>query len=206
MVGMRLIIGIPTHLFLRKIQDIDANKINIYFRRNLTVSGTTTIPANSGITWEEALVDTVLRTAGQNSSALIPSMPTNLCRCHGGSTHCVGCDREPTMVKQTRARGLDGRDGPAGKPSTFQPREGAAGIPGLAYITVKYADGKTGTFHSKYKIELVDFQVVDENDDGIIEPGEHIFIQHIQIRNSGKLVLVGVSTIWLFQKLIGVLL
>lgn len=91
------------------------------------------------------------------------------------------------MVKQTRTRGLDGRDGPPGRPSDFRPREGAAGIPGSAYITVNHADGKTETFHSKYKIELVDFQVVDGNEDDIIEPGEYIFIQNIRIRNSGKL-------------------
>jgi hypothetical protein len=35
-------------------------------------------------------------------------------------------------------------------------------------------------------LELIGFDVTDENQDGIFEPGEHILIQHVRIRNTGR--------------------
>jgi hypothetical protein len=82
--------------------------------------------------------------------------------------------------------GIDGHRGAAGSPANFHPRAGVNGLPGTGQITVRKLDGTTRSYPSKYSIDLVSFQIVDENDDGIIEPGEHIFIHQIIVHNKGR--------------------
>ncbi|KAF2680439.1 hypothetical protein K458DRAFT_91399 [Lentithecium fluviatile CBS 122367] len=46
-------------------------------------------------------------------------------------------------------------------------------------------DGSTQQYSSPWSLELVDFEVEDENGDGVFEPGEHLFIRRIKVRNVG---------------------
>jgi hypothetical protein len=46
----------------------------------------------------------------------------------------------------------------------------------------------TGPFSSPFKVELVDFDVIDGNEDGIFEFGEEIILKNIQVKNSGFLM------------------
>jgi hypothetical protein len=41
------------------------------------------------------------------------------------------------------------------------------------------------TYPATYILEVVHFSVVDQNDDGIYEPGEHVMVHSIRIRNRG---------------------
>lgn len=43
------------------------------------------------------------------------------------------------------------------------------------------------TYPSIYQLKVVSFDVIDENEDGVNEPGEHLFIQNIRVENTGKL-------------------
>lgn len=45
------------------------------------------------------------------------------------------------------------------------------------------------TYDSKFEFQLLDFDVVDENDDGVFEPGECVIIKNIRIKNSGMTAL-----------------
>lgn len=63
---------------------------------------------------------------------------------------------------------------------------GWPGQPGAAVIVVRMQDGGQQTYDSKYNLELIDFDVEDENGDGIFEPGEHAYIRRIRVRNSGQ--------------------
>ncbi len=60
------------------------------------------------------------------------------------------------------------------------------GRPGEATIIVTSKTGPERSYRSRYQLELVDFDVEDENADGIFEPGEHIFIRRIRVKNTGK--------------------
>ncbi|KAK6334530.1 hypothetical protein TWF730_003744 [Orbilia blumenaviensis] len=67
---------------------------------------------------------------------------------------------------------------------------GQYGQPGNARIQVHMKStrelGARHNFYlSRYFFTLVDFDIVDENEDGIFEPGEHIYVQNIRIQNTG---------------------
>ena len=60
------------------------------------------------------------------------------------------------------------------------------GEAGKATFHVRNRGGPDQEYASLYQLELLDFDVEDENGDGIFEPGEHLFIRRIRIRNTGK--------------------
>ncbi|KAK6495026.1 hypothetical protein TWF481_003054 [Arthrobotrys musiformis] len=67
---------------------------------------------------------------------------------------------------------------------------GQYGRPGNARIQVhmnstRELGARHNFYTSRYFFTLVDFDVVDENEDGIFEPGEHIYVQNIRIQNTG---------------------
>ena len=37
-----------------------------------------------------------------------------------------------------------------------------------------------------YKFKVVSFKVVDENDDGVYEPGEHVLVSDVIVQNQSK--------------------
>jgi hypothetical protein len=41
------------------------------------------------------------------------------------------------------------------------------------------------TYPSPYNLQVVKFDIIDENEDGINEPGEHIIVHNICVRNTG---------------------
>lgn len=61
---------------------------------------------------------------------------------------------------------------------------------GTAEILVRNDDGSVSTYDSKFEFPLLDFDVVDENDDGVFEPGECVIIKNIGIKNIGMTALV----------------
>ena len=63
-------------------------------------------------------------------------------------------------------------------------------MPGTAKIIVQELNGTRKEYPSIYDLELMDFDVEDENGDGIFEPGEHVFIRRIRVRNIGEYSLL----------------
>jgi hypothetical protein len=41
------------------------------------------------------------------------------------------------------------------------------------------------TYPSPYSLQVVKFDIIDENEDGINEPGEHLIVHNIRVRNAG---------------------
>ena len=110
------------------------------------------------------------------------------CKCAGGreDVSCVGCNPVPIYQTYQRAAALDGRDGRPGRGTTTSLSRGWAGTAGTGEIVVTLRDGTQQKYNSKYNLELVDFDVEDENGDGIFEPGEYAFVRRIRVRNSGQ--------------------
>ncbi|KAF3116228.1 hypothetical protein TWF103_009451 [Orbilia oligospora] len=86
--------------------------------------------------------------------------------------------------KGSGSHGIDGADGNAILIA------GQHGQPGNARIQVhmkstRELGARHNFYTSRYFFTLVDFDIVDENEDGIFEPGEHIYIQNIRIQNTG---------------------
>ena len=116
------------------------------------------------------------------------NLNTARCKCAGAPANvsCVGCDSRPVHTRFERVRGLDGRDGRPGASRTTPLFAGAAGHEGTATIFVRMRDGKTQEYNSKYSLELIYFDIEDENGDGIFEPGEYIYVRRIRVRNNGQ--------------------
>lgn len=126
----------------------------------------------------------VVRLANYRANTLRDT--TGLCECSGGNGHCTGCHALPVFQTRIRVRGADGAEGRRGDVPVIPLFAGADGRPGEATIVVTSKTGIEKSYQSRYQLELVDFDVEDENEDGIFEPGEHIFICRIRVKNTGK--------------------
>ncbi|KAK5634158.1 hypothetical protein RRF57_009872 [Xylaria bambusicola] len=114
-----------------------------------------------------------------------PEVSPDLCKCHGGQGNCTGCDSRPLFQTHKRVKGLDGLSGQSGEPCTNNIHNGMDGLQGNVAIVVQKSDGSRQEYNSLYNLELADFEAEDENRDEIFEPGEHLFIRRITVRNSG---------------------
>lgn len=108
------------------------------------------------------------------------------CHCSGGHGNCIGCKSSPISKDFERVKGQRGLDGQPGASITDPLFEGIPGQEGSVTIIVRYGDGREQAYSSRYNLELVDFDVEDENGDGIFEPGEHIIVKRIRVRNTGR--------------------
>ncbi|KAK8043112.1 hypothetical protein PG994_013595 [Apiospora phragmitis] len=52
-------------------------------------------------------------------------------------------------------------------------------------INVNRGDDTVSTYPGVYKLEVVRFDITDENQDGINEPGEHLLVHNLVVRNAG---------------------
>ncbi|KAE8447503.1 hypothetical protein EG329_010633 [Mollisiaceae sp. DMI_Dod_QoI] len=85
----------------------------------------------------------------------------------------------------TRPGGSNGTNGsPGNRPSTYL-TGGRAGPQGSIQIKVIRGDLSEATYPSPYNLQVVKFDIIDENEDGINEPGEHLLVHNIRVRNAG---------------------
>jgi hypothetical protein len=107
------------------------------------------------------------------------------CRCHEGSGPCSGCEAIPIYRTQSRMKGDDGPRGRNGNPVEDVLLRGTAGASGRAQIIVRYSNGDRPRYDRCYDLQLVDFDLEDENGDGIFEPGECVVVRRITVKNAG---------------------
>jgi len=79
-------------------------------------------------------------------------------------------------------RGRDGRDGSA---PTWTLSAGPNGRNGSARINVEDSAGTAKSYANRYHLVVKSFEVVDENNDGIYEPGEYLIVKNIIVHNQG---------------------
>jgi hypothetical protein len=83
--------------------------------------------------------------------------------------------------------GFDGRNGSPGREATGILTNGINGKNGMVQIYIMNQKGHLhGPYSSVYKLEVVDFDVVDSNNDGIFEFGEDILICNVKVCNTGN--------------------
>lgn len=90
----------------------------------------------------------------------------------------------------TRPPGNHGHQGFYGSPPIAALSAGTAGALGSVQIKVVSSNGMQSVYPGKYHLTVVSFEVVDENGDMIMEPGEHIIVRNICVQNSGILPLL----------------
>lgn len=110
------------------------------------------------------------------SNALVP---------YGNSTssHTSQSRQVVTYTSRHRPGAASGPDGEPGRSAAGpSPRKGSDGGSGHASIFVHHQDGSASSpYWAKFEFQLVSFDVVDENDDGIFEPGECAIIKNIRL-------------------------
>jgi hypothetical protein len=119
-------------------------------------------------------------------NALNTTVGGGACRCNGGSGHCSGCEAIPIYRTQSRKKGDDGPTGRTGNQIQDMLLRGAAGADGRAQIIVRHLNGDRPRYDKCYDLQLVNFDLEDENGDGIFEPGEHVIVRRIIVKNAGK--------------------
>jgi len=88
----------------------------------------------------------------------------------------------------TNVAGLPGAGGQAGSGSRAKLVNGKDGQNASVFIYIK--DPNTGSlagpYSSAYRLEVVDFDIIDGNEDGILEFGEQITLRNIRVKNVGS--------------------
>lgn len=83
--------------------------------------------------------------------------------------------------------GLDGSMGQPGTHGRARLEDGRDGPTGSVEIFIANKDGQiAGPYASAFSLELVGFDIVDGNEDGIFEFGEEIILKNIRVKNSGQ--------------------
>ncbi|OCT46898.1 hypothetical protein CLCR_02237 [Cladophialophora carrionii] len=90
-----------------------------------------------------------------------------------------------TVHERSRPRGAVGPQGPPGNRPASYLSGGLAGVNGSSQVTVMRMDGTSATYPSGYVLKVVSFDICDENQDGINEPGEHLLVSNIKVQNTG---------------------
>ncbi|KAK8052338.1 hypothetical protein PG993_003723 [Apiospora rasikravindrae] len=93
-----------------------------------------------------------------------------------------GGDPNPLLSKDG---GRPGRPGCKGYRPFTHLRAGRHGADGRVQIKVNRGPDTSSTYPGVYKLEVVKFNITDENRDGINEPGEHISVHNLVVRNVG---------------------
>ena len=141
-----------------------------------------------GSNFERMIAQTAMRY--RNFSASSAPVISDACRCKGGSEGCVGCEKRPIQQTYTRPKGPDGHEGNAGTAEHKSLSAGLQGSDGSISIVVDSPNQQQQTYLACYKLQLVDFDIEDENEDGIFEPGEHIYVRRIRVKNTGRSYLI----------------
>ncbi len=127
----------------------------------------------------------------------------------GGSSHSWTESESYTdsngasQTRTTHHRNSGGSDGPpgrAGDSPTTRLRSGSAGASGEFCIEVRDDSGAVAQYPSCFDLRLVSYVHRNENDDGVYEPGERVFVGKIEVENVGGMplpahhdVIVGVT-------------
>ncbi|KAH7356021.1 hypothetical protein BKA66DRAFT_256362 [Pyrenochaeta sp. MPI-SDFR-AT-0127] len=105
----------------------------------------------------------------------------------GGQGHVWTEKHSNSVSAHARPGGANGRNGaPGNRAATFL-TGGKSGPNGSIQIKVIRGDLSEATYPGVYRLEVTNFDIIDENEDGINEPGEHLHVHNIRVRNAGQM-------------------
>ncbi|KAH0564731.1 hypothetical protein GP486_001878 [Trichoglossum hirsutum] len=102
-----------------------------------------------------------------------------------GGDGCTWTERHgDTVDHRSRPPGASGPQGrPGNRPPTYL-AGGKSGKQGSCQIRVVNRDLTESTYPDRYDIRVVSFDILDENRDGVNEPGEHLLVTNIKVQNA----------------------
>ena len=69
-------------------------------------------------------------------------------------------------------------------------KDGNPGRPGTVHFTVVQSDSSIEAYTQPYMLRVYSYDVIDENEDGIFEPSEHVIVKNLVVENIGKTPLL----------------
>lgn len=90
-------------------------------------------------------------------------------------------------ISHTMPGGAGGAGGSGGGSPNVRLEDGANGRAGKYVINVRQKDGTTKSYSDRYALDLESYEFQTDDNDGIIEPGEKVYLRNIRIRNNGKM-------------------
>jgi hypothetical protein len=163
--------GVPLYLAIQNGAISDGQ--NTYALNNIGAR----IPASHA-----GLIREALGNAG-NDQALVHSSSSGALVPGGHSSGCREVPKYKTYSKPAARKGADGPRGWAPKSHLHSGNPGNSGH-GSFVVFDPYDSLADQTYTSPFEFRLVDFDVADENNDGIFEPGECALISTLQIENA----------------------
>ncbi|KAH8881290.1 hypothetical protein GQ53DRAFT_888501 [Thozetella sp. PMI_491] len=91
--------------------------------------------------------------------------------------------------------GRPGRGGDGGSRYIDPLFSGANGTDGYTEVSVLGRDNSRAVYSSRYMLVVSSFDVIDENEDMIMEPGEHLIVKNIVVQNIGGMPSPGPNTL-----------
>ncbi|KAL8673302.1 MAG: hypothetical protein Q9168_002264 [Polycauliona sp. 1 TL-2023] len=137
-----------------------------------------TIPAHIAAQFQRAL-----RAPGCDedfSQAIVPRGHST-----ANAQHASDCRQVPVYTSRYKTGASDGKTGPSGRAPATPLHPGQDGLDGTVGLLVRQDNGTVSTYDAIFEFQLLGFDVVDENGDGVFEPGECAIIRNIRIKNSG---------------------
>jgi hypothetical protein len=106
----------------------------------------------------------------------------------GGSNNCKDDKGNPTGGSDgsSGSNGSNGSDGSSGR-SGSNGYDGRGGRSGSRSFDLVAADGTKQSFASAFRLEFSALTFLDDNQDGILEPGERVYVSSAQITNKGPM-------------------
>lgn len=103
-----------------------------------------------------------------------------------GGTRTVSKTR--TVVK-SRPPAPDGPRGYTGNTPSIVLRDGDDGAPGKIIYNIRRSDGTVSESDSRFLLKLQWFEIIDEHEDGIFEPGDLVKVKNLTVANVGGVEL-----------------
>lgn len=127
-------------------------------------------------------------TGGQGGSSMswteeIPYTETETFTNPDGTTGTRTVTRYRTE-HHSKSGGSNGSSGSSGH-SASNGENGKPGKDGEFVIVVTYDGGETRTYRQRYDLQLAGFEIQDDNQDGVFEPGEVVTVRKVTVKNTG---------------------
>ncbi|HWU42778.1 MAG TPA: hypothetical protein VN132_05040, partial [Bdellovibrio sp.] len=106
----------------------------------------------------------------------------------GGSSYSwttyEGSGNDRRSVSHSQSGGWSGSSGSSGSSPSDYLSQGRDGAEGSYQIRVLTEEG-VKTYDRAYNLNLVDYNLIPESKNGILEPGEKVFVHNLRVRNTG---------------------
>ena len=122
--------------------------------------------------------------SANNNQALIQSSSSGAVVPAGHSSGCKQVAQYKTHSRPSASNGSNGPPGSAPSSPLYPGRPGDPGQGSFVIVLNPYETSSDKSYSSPFEFRLRDFEVVDENSDGVFEPGECALISALQVENA----------------------